>query len=212
MIASSISQPNDTPTFLRPDGTRLRVLAIAGSLRAGSYNRLLLNAAAAAAPPGIAIDVYDELPSIPLFDEDLERESEGGPDAVRRLRRRLAASDALLVATPEYNQSIPAVTKNVLDWLSRTGPDEGLSGKPVAVIGVTTGRWGTRLAQAAARQTLVAMGALVLPEPMFFAADAAKLFDERGILTHAPTLAQLLAVLAALDAWVTRLGPAGAGR
>lgn len=196
---ANLGQPRSAPNR--------RALAIVGSLRAHSYNRLLVEAAARVAPATLDVDIYDELAAIPLFDEDLEVETAGGPDAVRRLRARVAAADALLLATPEYNQSIPAVLKNVLDWLSRPGPDDGLAGKPVAVVGITTGRWGTRLAQAATRQVLGAMGALVLPRPMLFAADAAALFDESGRLVNPATSAQLRAVMVALEEWIARVAP-----
>src|SRR5581483_11429227 len=93
-----------------------------------------------------------DAPALPLFDEDLEPATLGGPDAVRQLRAQVAAGDGLLIATPEYNQSLPGVLKNAIDWLSRPWPDEVLAGKPVAVIGASSGRWGARLAQAALRQ------------------------------------------------------------
>ena len=113
----------------------------------------------------------------------------------------MATAHGLLIATPEYNQSIPGVLKNALDWLSRP-PDEVLTGKPVAVIGASSGRWGTRLAQSALRQVLHATEALVLPRPAMYLAEAAHLFDERGVLVHGPTREQLAGVLAAFGAWM----------
>ena len=130
-----------------------RVLALGGSLRPDSYNLSLLEAAAGLAPDGLSIDVYAGLGSIPLFNEDLERPGLL-PPGVADLRRAVARSDALLIATPEYNQSIPGVLKNTIDWLSRSEPREGLSGLPVAITGATTGPWGTRLAQSELRHTL----------------------------------------------------------
>lgn len=181
-----------------------RIVALAGSLRRNSLNRRLIEAAAELAPPGLEVRVYADLASIPLFDEDLENETGGGPEAVRQLRREIAASDGLLIATPEYNQSIPGVLKNVLDWLSRAAPDEVLAGKPVAVIGATAGRWGTRLAQAALRQVLYATGSLVLPVPNLYAAGAECLFDAQGRLVDSATREQLAAVLAAFGPWIDR--------
>ena len=102
----------------------MRVLAIAGSLRRASFNRALLQAAVECAPAGMEIRHLRDLASIPLFNEELE--IGGGPDAVALLRRQVAAAEGLLIATPEYNQSIPGVLKNAIDWLSRPAPDEVL--------------------------------------------------------------------------------------
>jgi chromate reductase, NAD(P)H dehydrogenase (quinone) len=183
-----------------------RVLALAGSLRHGSYNRRLLEAAAAGAPPGLAMTLYEEMGELPLFNEDLEAPDGRGPEAVQRLRRQVAEADGLLFATPEYNHSIPGVLKNTLDWLSREAPDMVLAGKPVAVIGATGGRWGTRLAQSALRQVLFATESLVLPAPALFVAEAGKLFDPAGRLIDRRTREQLVAVLAAFADWIDRVG------
>ena len=182
----------------------MRVLGIAGSLRRGSFNGSLLRAAAERTPKGMTVDVYSEMKSIPLFDEDLEGES--GPDSVARLRHQVLAADGILIATPEYNQSMPGVLKNAIDWLSRP-PDEVLAGKPVAIIGATTGRWGTRLAQAAVRQSLFAAEAIVLPKPSLFVRDAANAFDSEGRLTDQATRDMLEAVLMAFARWITSMAP-----
>ncbi len=179
-----------------------RILAIAGSLRLGSWNRRLLKAAAACAPAGIVISVYDDLASIPMFNEDLEQETNGGPDAVRQLRLDVAFADGLLIATPEYNQSIPGVLKNAIDWLSRAAPDEVLAGKPVAIVGASGGRWGTRLAQHALRQTLIATESLIMPTPALFIRDVNGMFDDAGRLSDMPTRDSLQAVLDSLANWI----------
>jgi chromate reductase len=184
------------------------VLAIPGSLRRASYNRSLLAAAAGSAPAGMRIRLYDELASIPLFDEDLE--ARGIPDAVARLRREVASADGLLIATPEYNQSIPGVLKNAIDWLSRPAPDEVLAGKPVAVIGASAGPWGTRLAQAALRQVLYATESLVLPAPALFVREAKRHFDEAGKLMEPGTREKLGVVLTAFAAWMDLVPSAAA--
>jgi chromate reductase len=184
-----------------------RLLALPGSLRRRSCNRRLLAAAVELAPPGVDVRVYDDLAAIPPFDEDLEQETGGGPAAVLRLRGEVMAADGLLVATPEYNQSIPGVLKNVLDWLSREAPRPVLDGKPAAVVGATAGRWGTRLAQMAVRHVLYATGALVLPAPALYAAGAERLFDDAGRLSDPATRAQLAAVLAAFAAWIDLVAP-----
>jgi chromate reductase len=176
----------------------IKVLALPGSLRRASWNRLLLQAAAAHAPPGIDVTVYDQLGAIPLFNEELEP----GPDAVRDLRQRVREADGLLIATPEYNQSLPGVLKNVLDWLSRPDPDEVLKDKPVAIMGASSGRWGTRLAQAALRQVLHATEAIVIPQPALYVREADKLFDPEGRVIDASTQHTIEQILRALAAAV----------
>lgn len=182
-----------------------RVLAIAGSLRNDSWNRRLLEAAARHAPPGLRIEVATALQDVPVFNEDLERG--GGPATVRALRERVREADGLLIATPEYNQSIPGVLKNLIDWLSRAAPDEPLAGKPVAIVGATGGRWGTRLAQQALRHTLAATESLVMPAPALYLRDVASLFDGDGTLADAETAAALRKVLDAFAQWIDRVSP-----
>ena len=181
-----------------------RVLAMPGSLRRNSFNRLLLQTAARVAPPSLQLAICDLVPRVPMFDEDLEQATNGGPDVVRELRRSVAASEALLIATPEYNQSLPGVLKNLIDWLSRPGPQEVLVGKPVAIVGVSAGRWGTRLAQAALRQVLAATESYVMPAPMLFLRDGAALFDDHG-LTDEATLKSLRSFLSAFARWIERV-------
>jgi chromate reductase, NAD(P)H dehydrogenase (quinone) len=176
-----------------------RVLAIAGSLRHGSFNRLLLRAAAEVAPQGMSIHSYDNLGAVPLFNADHEQPP---PDGVQQFRAAVAAADGILIATPEYNWSIPGVLKNAIDWLSRPLPDEPLIGKPVGIIGATTGSWGTRLSQAALRQVLCATESLVLPAPALFVRNAATVFDEAGHLTEESTRNLLRTLLQAFQQWI----------
>lgn len=173
----------------------LSILGIAGSLRRDSFNRRLIDTAAALAPADLRIARYDALGALPMFDEDIE--AAGEPAAVRDLRAAVAAADGLLIATPEYNQSFPAVLKNAIDWLSRT---DTLAGKPVALVGATAGRWGTRLAQAGLRHVLAAAESHVLPAPMAFFAGGERLFDANGRL-HDDEQAQLVRLLAAFASW-----------
>lgn len=180
----------------------VRVLAIPGSLRVGSWNRRLLEAAAAYAPGDMSVRIHD-LVGIPVFSEDDEGPDGSAPDAVLALRQAVRSSDALLIATPEYNQAMPGGLKNALDWLSRPAPDEVLAGKPVAVIGASAGRWGTRLAQAQLRQVLYATESLLLPAPKVYVRDAEALFDERGRLVDPSTVETLRALLQALGAWAS---------
>jgi chromate reductase, NAD(P)H dehydrogenase (quinone) len=176
----------------------MKVLAMSGSLRGGSFNRRLLQEAVACAPVGMTIALYDELGSVPLFNEDLEARA---PEGVARLRQQVAAADGLLIATPEYNQSIPGVLKNAIDWLSRP-PEEVLVGKPVAVVGASAGRWGTRLAQSALRQVLNATESLVMAKPALYVREAEQLFGSDGKLADQATRDSLQAVLVAFGRWI----------
>ena len=175
------------------------VLAIAGSLRGGSLNRRLVEAAADCAPPGIEVRVYRGLAELPLLNQDLEAAAFGaGP--VRVLCDQVAAADGLLIATPEYNHSVPGVLKNAIDWLSRPLAGEVLVGMPVAVVGASAGRWGTRLAQAQLRQVLFATESLVLAGPALYLAEADAAFDPGGRLTDEAArraLRQILKLIAA---------------
>lgn len=184
-------------------GRRTHVLAICGSLRKRSFNRALLVAASENAPQGMTIEIVETLGTIPLFDEDLEQATGGGTHSVRLLRERVAKADGVLIGTPEYNQSVPGVLKNAIDWLSRPAPDEVLSGKPVAIIGATGGPWGTRLSQTTLRQVLYATGSPVLPMPALFVREAAKLIDDSGRLTDSRTLDQLRSLLNSFQRWIT---------
>ncbi len=176
-----------------------RILAIVGSLRRASWNRRLAEAAASVAPDGIEVVVDDRLRALPLFDEDLERETGDGPPEVVALRRDVAAADAVLIVTPEYNRSVPGVLKNALDWLSREKPVRVLKDKPVAVIGATPGRSGTRKAQAALRQTLgEGVGAALLDGPELQVERVGEAFGEDGELRDAELRGKLVAVLEAL--------------
>jgi chromate reductase len=136
----------------------MRLLGISGSLRRGSFNGALLAAAAAELPPAVRLGLWHGLAEVPPFREDLEEP----PAAVVRLRREIASADAVLIATPEYNGSVPGALKNALDWASRPFPDNCLRGKPVAVVGASTGLFGASWAQAELRKVLRTTGASVL--------------------------------------------------
>ena len=182
----------------------LQIVAICGSLRQDSFNRRLLVAAQALCPPGMTITINDDLRALPLLDEDLENEAGEGPPVVQRFKQAVAAADGLLIATPEYNNSIPGVLKNALDWLSRGNP-AALPDKPVAVIGATTGMWGTRLSQAALRQVLYATEALVMPRPSTFVRTADKSFDAGGALADPRLQASLEKMLPQFALWIARV-------
>lgn len=142
---------------------RATILCLPGSLRQNSYNRRLLEVASEMAPPGLDLVISELVGSVPLFNEDFEGPNGEPPAAVQALRAEIAHADAILIATPEYNQSMPGVLKNLIDWLSRPAPRSAFAGKAVALCGITTGEWGTRLSQAALRQTLFVTGAALLP-------------------------------------------------
>ena len=137
----------------------MRVLGISGSLRRDSHNTELLRAAATLLPSGVEFELYDGLKDIPAYNEDDESNP---PASVVNLRERIAAADAVLFATPEYNHSIPGGLKNALDWVSRPHATNTLRNKPVAVIGASTGMFGAVWAQAELRKVAAALGARVL--------------------------------------------------
>lgn len=175
------------------------VLAIPGSLRVGSYNRALLRAAAEVAPAGLSITVYEDLASIPPFNADDE---DPEPAGVARLRQALADSDGVLIATPEYNGSMPGTLKNVIDWISRHEP--GFGGKPVATLGATSGQWGTRLAQAQLRHLLDYLGAHLMPKPVVYVRGARHLMGEHGDVADDETLERLRRLTDAFEEWLDR--------
>jgi chromate reductase, NAD(P)H dehydrogenase (quinone) len=135
----------------------MKILAIAGSLRRESHNRRLLLAAAELLPPGVDFEMFEGLKAVPPYDQDDDLEP--APPAVARLRAAIAGADALLIATPEYNSSIPGQLKNALDWASRPIASSVLRNKPVAVVGASTGAFGAVWAQAELRKVLGATGA-----------------------------------------------------
>ncbi len=187
------------------------VLCLAGSLRRDSRNRRLLRAAATQAPATLNLVVYDSLSTVPRFDDDLEQYEPTAPAGVQALRMAIARADGLIVATPEYNHAIPGVLKNALDWLSRESPQgEVLLEKPVAVLGASSGPWGTRLAQASLRQVLHTCGALVMPTPTLFMANADTRFDPDGTLTDLAAAQSLQRFVQAFGQWMERVAPAAA--
>ena len=172
----------------------MEILGIAGSLRRGSHNRKLLRAAGDQLPPGVVLREWDGLRHLPPFDEDLE---DTPPEAVREFREAIEAADAVLIATPEYNASIPGLLKNALDWASRPFPHNALRDKPAAVIGASTGLFGAVWAQAEARKVLKYAGAQVLDtEVAVGLADSA--FDEDDGLVDPELRARLGELLSEL--------------
>lgn len=178
------------------------VLGIAGSTRRHSFNHALLRAAAAAAPPGINIELAS-IGGIPLYNADHEKEH-GLPEPVVQLKERVAAADALLLATPEYNNSIPGVFKNTLDWLTRPPKDISklFHDKPVALMGASPGRGGTRMAQLAWLQILRTLSTRPWFGKQLYVAHAGSVFDESGELIDDGVRQQLADFLAGFAAFV----------
>ena len=165
----------------------MRILGIAGSLRRGSHNRRLLRAAGDTLPPGVELVEWDGLGGLPIFDEDLETTP---PAPVAGFLAAIEDADAILVATPEYNASVPGGLKNALDWASRPFPDNVLRDKPSAVIGASTGLFGAVWAQAEVRKALKASGAHVLESELPVGmADGA--FADDGTLADPELIARL---------------------
>jgi chromate reductase len=183
----------------------LRVLGISGSLRRDSYNTRLLRVAARLLPRDAELEIYDGLKTIPPYDAD--DDTEPAPAAVAELKTAIAEAGALLVATPEYNGSIPGVLKNALDWASRPATDNVLRGKPTAIVGATTGMFGAVWAQAETRKVLATIGALVVDRelPVARADDA---FDSNDQLADRQLENELSAILSEL----VSEAPASTGR
>lgn len=161
-----------------------RVLGVVGSLRRQSFNRLLLEHAAARAPDRLQIDIAPDLIRLPLFDEDLELD--GLPDDVAAMQERIRTADALLLASPEYNFGVPGPVKNFIDWASRPPRRGPLVGKPVALIGASTGRvGGTVQSQGQLRISLAVIGAHVLPSPPVLLSEAHTRFTDDALTDDA---------------------------
>jgi len=178
-----------------------KILGIPGSLRAASYNHAALRAAKELVPPGVSMEIAT-LAGIPPFNEDVEGQP---PQAVVELKQRIRAADAILIATPEYNYSIPGVLKNAIDWASRPYGDSAWSGKPVAVLGASIGALGTARAQYHLRQVFVFLDMHPLNQPEGMIAKAGERFDESGRLTDEKTRELIGAQLQKLVAWSQRL-------
>jgi chromate reductase, NAD(P)H dehydrogenase (quinone) len=175
----------------------MKVLAISGSLRRDSLNTRLLRAAAELAPLGVEVELLDPavIKELPLYDAD--DDGTIPPIAARRLRGSIRLADALLIATPEYNGTIPGGLKNAIDWASRPRTDAALSHKPVAVVGASTGLFGAVWAQAETRKSLGIAGAKVL-EDEFPLGEADLAFGEDGLLIEPELNERLTEIVGAL--------------
>jgi NAD(P)H-dependent FMN reductase len=183
------------------------IVGISGSLRKGSFNTALLRAGVALMPAGATL-VVETPAGVPLYDEDQERAS-GVPARAAALKSALAAADGLVLATPEYNNSVPGVLKNAIDWMSRPPSDikKVFGGKAVALMGATPGGFGTVLAQAAWLPVLRTLGLRPWFGPKFYVSQAPTLFDASGNLTDAATKDRLREFLAGFVAFAKPPGP-----
>jgi chromate reductase len=181
--------------------TPFRIAAISGSLRKASFNTAALRAAQEVAPDDIEIEIVT-LEGIPLYDDDLR--ATGVPAAVTRLCATIASADAVLIATPEYNYSIPGVLKNAIDWVSRAEP-QPFKEKAVAIMGASPGAIGTARAQYDLRKVFVYLDAHVLHKPEVMIGGAASRFDADGRLIDEATRKFIASQLVALQAWALRL-------
>ena len=181
-----------------------QILAISGSIRRGSYNTGLIRAAREAAPAGMHIELYEGLREIPPYDND--RHEEGDPAVVRALKAAIAASDGLLISTPEYNYSMTGVLKNAIDWVSR--PENPMDGKPTAIMGASIGNFGTVRAQMALRQSLLFTNNRVMNRPELLVFNAGTRFSEDGRLTDETTRKLLKEFLDSFSRFVEENAPA----
>ena len=179
----------------------MNVIGIAGSLRKGSYNSMALRAAQKLAPAGMTLTIAD-IANIPMYNDDVR--AAGEPEAVLALKAQIAAADAVLLVTPEYNFSIPGVLKNTLDWLSRP-PLTPFDCKPVAIMGASPGPVGTARVQYHLRQVLVFMNSFTVNKPEVFISSCAGKFNAQGELTDEATAKFMTDLLVSLDKLATRV-------
>jgi len=179
----------------------VNILAFAGSLRKASYNKALLRAAAELVPSGATLEIFD-LEGIPPFNQDLESQP---AEKVKEFKAKIKAADAVLIATPEYNYSIPGVLKNAIDCASRPYGDNAFAHKPVAIMGASPGMIGTARAQYHLRQCFVFLSCAALSQPEVIVAHAHEKIDEAGNVTDQKTRDKIKELLEALVAWTNRL-------
>ena len=184
----------------------LKVLAISGSLRAGSYNTGALRAAQELAPEGMTIEIAP-IADLPLYNADVQ--AKGFPQPVQDLGEKIRQADAVLIASPEYNYSIPGGLKNAIDWISRL-PNQPFAGKPIGMIGASMSLLGAARAQYHLRQSFVFLDALPVNKPEVFITLAHQKFDETGALTDEPTRGFIFQLLVSLAAWTHKLQKANA--
>jgi chromate reductase len=180
---------------------KLKILGIVGSLRRGSYNKALMRAATKLLPRNVTIEVFD-LTEFPPFNQDLEHTP---PEIVKQFKARIHAADAILIASPEYNYSIPGVLKNAIDWGSRPHDGNAFDDKPVAVMSASVGKFGGARMQYHLRQVFVYLNMYPINHPEFMLSNAAEFLDEEGNLIDEDTRRRIQELLAALADWTLKL-------
>jgi chromate reductase len=189
-----------------PDG-KIKILGIPGSLRQGSFNRALIEAAIELAPDDVDIELY-LLHDIPLYDADVERE--GDPEPVRRFKQAISDADGLLVSTPQYNRSVSGVLKNAIDWASRPPSESVLAAKPVAIMGASTGRSATAMAQEDLRRILDVCMCRVMDGPRLGVSTANEHISEEHGVHHVETRAAIEVIVTELATFIRQPALAGA--
>lgn len=180
---------------------KINILGFAGSLRKNSFNRAILRAAVELAPLDISIETFD-LEGIPPFNQDLEGNA---PEKVKDFKSKIRAADAILIATPEYNYSIPGVLKNAIDWASRPYRDSAWQGKPVGIMGASPGMLGTARAQYHLRQSFVFLDMHPVNSPEVMVPFAHEKIDQNGRLTDEKTREKIKELLISLAEWTRKL-------
>jgi len=180
---------------------KVSILGFAGSLRKGSYNKALLRAALEMIPADAELEIFD-IEGIPPFNQDLESQP---PEKVKEFKTKIRAADAILIATPEYNYSVPGVLKNAIDHASRPYGDNAFDGKPVAIMGASIGILGTARAQYHLRQSLVFLNMYPLNRPEVMVPLAQEKIDQNGRVTDQKTREKIKELLQALVFWTRKL-------
>lgn len=181
---------------------KLKILGIAGSLRKGSYNKAVLEAAVGLAPEHAEVEVYERLGEIPLFNQDDESNL---PEVVKEFKDKICDADAILFATPEYNYSIPGVLKNAIDWASRPYGDNAWEGKPVGIMSASGGMLGGARAQYQLRQVFVFLNMHPLNRPEVIIPSIQEKVDARGVVTDEHTKEKIAELLDSLAKWTLEL-------
>ncbi len=184
---------------------KFKILGFAGSLRNGSYSKMVLNAALRLAPDGVELETFN-LEGIQLYNQDRENE----PNAkLSEFKEKIRQSDAVLVVTPEYNYSVPGVLKNAIDAASRPYGDNPFEGKPVALISNSPGPLGGSRAYYHLRQVFIYLDSYMLNKPEMIIPNVDKKFDASGSLTDEHTKQKMQELLVAVEAWAKKVGASG---
>ncbi len=180
---------------------KIKILGFAGSLRKVSYNKVILEAARQSVPPEAELEIFD-LEGLPFFNQDLENKP---PEKVKKFKAAIRAADGILIATPEYNYSIPGVLKNAIDVASRPYGDNAFQGKPVAVMGASIGMIGTARAQYHLRQCFVFLNMVPMNMPEVMVPFAQDKIDANGQLHDEATRKKIKEMVAAFVAWIQKV-------